>query len=97
MTVVDLQRFWKAFAERRSNFRSFGRVNQIALWKIAYFSIAILLFAFAAWNRFSLPQDPLAVFGAWAGSQLWILKGERSGLLTRTATESVSSCAPTKS
>jgi hypothetical protein len=23
--------------------------------------------------------------GAWAGSQLWILKGERSGLLTRIA------------
>ena len=29
---------------------------------------------------------------AWAGSQLWILKGERSGLSTRMATESVLSC-----
>jgi len=29
--------------------------------------------------------------GAWAGSQPWIVKGERSGLLARTAmTESVS-------
>src|SRR5215510_14147283 len=27
--------------------------------------------------------------GAWAGSQLWTLKVERSGLWTRTATESV--------
>ena len=75
MTVVDLQRFWKAFAERRSNFCSFGRVNQIALWKIAYFSVAILLFAFAAWNRFSLPQDPLAVFDPYLLPALIKLSG----------------------
>jgi hypothetical protein len=30
------------------------------LWKIAYFSVAALLFVAAAKNRFSLPQDPLA-------------------------------------
>jgi hypothetical protein len=35
------------------------------MWKIAYFSIASLLFAWAAWKRFSLPQDPLAVFDAY--------------------------------
>ena len=29
---------------------------------------------------------------AWAGSQPWTAKGERSGLWTRMATESVSSC-----
>jgi len=33
--------------------------------------------------------------GAWAGFQLSILKGGQSGLLTRMATETVSSCAPT--
>src|SRR6516225_2561217 len=79
MTVVDLQRFWKAFAERRSNFLSFGRVNQIALWKIAYFSVAILLFAFAAWQRFSLPQDPLAVFDAYLLPALVKLSGGSFG------------------
>ena len=37
----------------------FVRCNQAALWKIAYFVLAALLFAAAAQSRFSLPQDPL--------------------------------------
>jgi hypothetical protein len=36
--------------------------------------------------------------GAWAGSQLWILKDQQSGLLMRIATtESVSLCTGKKS
>jgi hypothetical protein len=38
----------------------FVRSNQAALWKMAYFGVAALLVTVAAWNRFSLPQDPLA-------------------------------------
>jgi hypothetical protein len=49
--------------------------NQICLWKIAYFSIASLLFAWAAWKRVSLPQDPLAVFDAYLLPALVKLSG----------------------
>ena len=38
----------------------FIRANQIPLWKITYFFVVACLFGAAAWNRFSLPQDPLA-------------------------------------
>jgi hypothetical protein len=75
ITVVELQRFWKAFAERWPNFRGFVRANQIGLWKIGYFSIASFLFALAAWKRFSLPQDPLAVFDAYLLPALTKLSG----------------------
>jgi hypothetical protein len=75
ITVVELQRFWKAFAERWPNFRGIVRANQIGLWKIGYFSIASFLFALAAWKRFSLPQDPLAVFDAYLLPALVKLSG----------------------
>jgi hypothetical protein len=73
--VVELRHFWKAFGERRPNFHGFVRANQIGLWKIGYFSIATLLFAFAAWKRFSLPQDPLAVFDPYLLPALIKLNG----------------------
>lgn len=55
--------------------RGFVRANQIGLWKIGYFSIASLLFALAAWKRFSLPQDPLAVFDPYVLPALIKLSG----------------------
>jgi hypothetical protein len=73
--VVELRRFRKALTERRPNFRGFVRANKIALWKIGYFSIATLLFALAAWKRFSLPQDPLAVFDPYLLPALIKLNG----------------------
>ena len=75
ITVVGLQRFWKAFAERRSNFRGFVRGNQAAFWKIGYFGVTSLLFALAAWRRFSLPQVPLAVSDAYLLPALTKLTG----------------------
>jgi len=80
ISVGELQRFWKACAERQPNFRAFVRANQIGLWKIGYFSIASFLFALAAWKRFSLPQDPLAVFDAYLLPALVKLSG---GAFTR--------------
>src|SRR5215475_14136297 len=41
--------------------------NRAGLSKAAYFTVAGLLFVVAAWNRFSLPQDPLAT----PDSYLW--------------------------
>jgi len=79
ITVVELQRFLKAFAESRPNFRDFVRANQIALWKIGYFSIATLLFVLAAWKRISLPQDPLAVFDPYLLPALIKLSGGAFG------------------
>ncbi len=43
-----------------SNFRAVVRANRNISWRIAYVSIALFLFAVAAWRRFSLPQDPIA-------------------------------------
>jgi hypothetical protein len=40
--------------------RVYVRQNRAGLSKTAYFTAAGLLFALAMWNRFSLPQDPLA-------------------------------------
>jgi hypothetical protein len=59
ITVVGLQRVSKGFARERSSFRAVVRDNRTALWKIAYFLIAVFLIAAAAQKRFSLPQDPL--------------------------------------
>jgi hypothetical protein len=53
----------------------FVRENRTALWKIGYFSTAALLFILAAWNRFSLPQDPLAVPDAYLWPALMKLSG----------------------
>ena len=53
---------------------------------------SILFFGFINVGKSSLTIFTKPV-GAWAGSQLWIVKGERSGLWTRMATESVLSCA----
>lgn len=47
----------------------------IGLWKIAYFGIASFLFAWAIWKRFSLPQEPLAVFDAYLLPALTKLSG----------------------
>jgi hypothetical protein len=41
------------------------RRNRTALSRTAYFAMAGLLFVVAGWNRFSLPQDPLAVPDAY--------------------------------
>jgi hypothetical protein len=48
---------WKPLAAKTERF--VGR-HQAALGKLGYFGLAALLFLVAAWNRFSLPQDPLA-------------------------------------
>jgi hypothetical protein len=45
------------------------------LWKIGYSVIAAFLFVFAAWKRFSLPQDPLAVNDAYLWPALMKLSG----------------------
>ena len=50
----------KAVVRKPRDLQSFVRAKQIALWKISYFVIAAFLILSAAWNRFSLPQDPLA-------------------------------------
>lgn len=39
--------------------------NQAAIGKVAYYGVAASLFVVAAWNRFLLPQDPLADFDAY--------------------------------
>jgi len=57
---------------------------------------SILFFGFINVGKSSLTISPKPV-GVWAGSQPLILRGERSGLLTPIATESVSLCARTKS
>jgi hypothetical protein len=75
ITAFEVQRFRKAFGEKRSNFRGFVRANKIALRKIGYFGIASLLFGLAAWKRFSLPQDPLAVFDPYLLPALIKLSG----------------------
>jgi hypothetical protein len=66
---------WVSRSGNSGKARSPPRPNQIGLWKIAYFGIASLLFARAAWMRFSLPQDPLAVFDAYLLPALVKLSG----------------------
>src|SRR6516225_7351947 len=61
------------------SFRVFVRANQIALWKFAYYVLAALLFLAASWQRFSLPQDPLAVFDAYLLPALVKLSGGSFG------------------
>jgi hypothetical protein len=53
----------------------FVRRNQVALSKTAYLTTAGLLFVAAGWNRFSLPQVPLAV----PDSYLWPAVSKLSG------------------
>jgi len=48
-------------------------------------------------KQWEIIADNLHKAGAWAGSQPWIAKGERSGLLMLMATESVSLSAQMKS
>ena len=48
-----------------SDFRTFAQANEAGFWKFVYYSLAALLFLAASWKRFSLPQDPLAVFDAY--------------------------------
>jgi len=61
------------------SFRVFVRANQIALWKFAYYVLATFLFLAASWQRFSLPQDPLAVFDAYLLPGLVKLSGGSFG------------------
>jgi len=56
---------------------------------------SILFFGFINVGKSSLTIFTKPV-GAWAGSQLWIVKGEQSGSLTLMATEGVSSSGPKK-
>jgi hypothetical protein len=58
--VLPAKTFLKAAVGKARDLPSFVRANQTALWKISYFVIAAFLILSAAWNRFSLPQDPLA-------------------------------------
>ena len=58
-----------------SDFRSFVQANEAALWKFAYYFLAAFLFLAASWQRFSLPQDPLAVFDAYLLPALVKLSG----------------------
>ena len=58
-----------------SNFRTFVRANATTLWKIAYSLSVAFLFLAALWQRFSLPQDPLAVFDAYLLPALVKLSG----------------------
>jgi hypothetical protein len=55
--------------------KSFVRRNPAALSKAAYLTAAALLFVAAGWNRFSLPQDPLAV----PDTYLWPAVSKLSG------------------
>jgi len=57
--VAELQFFRKA-SKQWSDFRTFVRANETAVWKLTCFVITAFLFIAAAWNRFSLPQTPLA-------------------------------------
>jgi hypothetical protein len=50
----------QAFGKKRSNSRICCSSESTRSWKIAYCSAAAFLFLWAARNRFSLPQNPLA-------------------------------------
>jgi len=63
-----------------SNFRTFVRANAATLWKIAYSLSVAFLFLAALWKRFSLPQDPLAVFDAYLLPGLARLSGRAFGV-----------------
>ena len=62
-----------------SDFRTFVPANEAALWKFAYYFLAAFLFLAASWQRFSLPQDPLAVFDAYLLPALVKLSGGAFG------------------
>src|SRR5215469_12439367 len=70
-TMVISQKSLKA----TSSFRASGGANQTALWKVAYTLIVAFLFLAASWKRFSLPQEPLAVFDAYLLPALIKLSG----------------------
>jgi hypothetical protein len=74
--VAELHRCLEAFARKQSDLRSFVRGSRSAWWKVGYFLIAAFLFVSAAWNRFSLPQDPLAIYDAYLWPALMKLSGE---------------------
>lgn len=62
-----------------SDFRTFVQANEATLWKFAYYFLAAFLFLAASWQRFSLPQDPLAVFDAYLLPALVKLSGGAFG------------------
>src|SRR5215468_12674747 len=62
-----------------SKFRTVVRANKTVLWKVAYSLIVAFLFLAASWQRFSLPQDPLAVFDAYLLPALIKLSGGAFG------------------
>jgi hypothetical protein len=62
-----------------SDFRTFVQANEARFWKLVYYSLAALLFLTASWQRFSLPQDPLAVFDAYLLPPLVKLSGGAFG------------------
>ena len=53
----------------------FVKRRQPAFGKLIYFSVAAVLFLLAAWNRFSLPQDPFAVYDTYLWPALMKLSG----------------------
>jgi hypothetical protein len=62
-----------------SDFRTFVQASEARFWKLVYYSLAALLFLTASWQRFSLPQDPLAVFDAYLLPPLVKLSGGAFG------------------
>src|SRR6516225_5125753 len=70
--ICKARKYW-------SHFRTFVQANEAALWKFAYYFLAAFLFLAASWQRFSLPQDPLAVFDAYLLPALVKLSGGSFG------------------
>jgi hypothetical protein len=77
--LVEFRYFGQAFAKGWSASRAFVRAKRRMLWKVAYFLCAALIFVAAAHKRFSLPQDPLAVFDAYLLPALIKLSGGALG------------------
>ena len=67
------------FNQTRKSAQAFVRANETAVWTLTYFLIVAFLFIAAAWKRFSLPQDPLAVFDAYLLPALVKLSGGAFG------------------
>lgn len=68
LTIIQASKHW-------ANFRTFVGDNRTGLRKVAYSLIVVFLFFAASWKRFSLPQDPLAVFDAYLLPALVKLSG----------------------
>jgi hypothetical protein len=79
VALVEFRYFGQAFAKGWSASRAFVRAKRRVLWKVAYFLCAALIFVTAAHKRFSLPQDPLAVFDAYLLPALIKLSGGAFG------------------